>query len=92
MARKTKKAKDAITTAERKLFEALTSGEFSNFALVRARFRGTPAAVISAVNRDGESVIVSPVALLLRDEDMNDLLGPDGEPLGNDLVAGKPGG
>lgn len=42
-------------------FEALSSGDYSNFALFSCFVGGEPAAAIVAVNRDGEEYNVAPL-------------------------------
>jgi hypothetical protein len=66
---------------ETELFKSLTSGEFSNFALIEGEFRGMRAAFVACVNRDGQDFLITPLAVLLRDEDLEHCLGPGGEPL-----------
>ena len=50
-----------ITDQHREAFEALTSGEHSNFALFSCFVGGEPASAIVAVNRDGEDYIITPL-------------------------------
>ena len=47
-----------ITADHRAAFEALTSGEYANFALFSCFVNGEPAAAIVAVNRDGDQAAV----------------------------------
>ncbi len=67
---------------ETELFRSLTSGEFANFALLEGSFMGERAAFVTAVNKEGEDYLVTPLAVLLRKEDLEHCLGPEGEPLG----------
>ena len=67
---------------EKELFKSLTSGEFSNFALVEGEFMGRRAAFVACVNRDKEDYLVTPLAVLLRNDDLDHCLGPEKEPLG----------
>lgn len=50
-----------ITAEHRAAFEALSSGDFENFALFSCFVNGEPAAAIVAVNRDGEDYIINPL-------------------------------
>ena len=50
-----------ITADHRATFEALTSGDFTNFALFSCFVNGEPAAAIVAVNRDGDSYAITPL-------------------------------
>jgi hypothetical protein len=50
-----------ITADHRAAFEALSSGDFENFALFSCFVNGEPAAAIVAVNRDGEEYIITPL-------------------------------
>jgi len=50
-----------ITPEHRAAFEALTSGDFDNFALFSCFVNGDPAAAIVAVNRDGDEYQITPL-------------------------------
>ena len=50
-----------ITADHRAAFEALSSGDFGNFALFSCYVNGEPAAAIVAINRDGEDYIINPL-------------------------------
>ncbi len=50
-----------ITAEHKAAFEALSSGDFGNFALFSCYVNGEPAAAIVAVTRDGEEYIISPL-------------------------------
>ncbi len=50
-----------ITPEHRSAFEALTSGDYSNFALFSCFADGVPAAAICTVNRDGEDFTIRPL-------------------------------
>ena len=50
-----------ITLEHREVFTALTSGEFSNFALFSCFVDGEPAAAIVAVNRAGDDYQITPL-------------------------------
>jgi hypothetical protein len=50
-----------ITSAHREAFEALTSGEYDNFALLSCFVNGDPAAAIVAVNRDAAEYLLTPL-------------------------------
>ena len=56
-----------ITTAHRQAFEALTSGEYDNFALLSCFVNGDPAAAIVAVNRDAEEYLLTPLFVSVTD-------------------------
>ena len=50
-----------ITPEHKAAFEALTSGDFGNFALFSCFVNGEPAAAIVAVNRDGDAYDITPL-------------------------------
>jgi len=50
-----------ITADHRAAFEALTSGDYANFALFSCFVNGEPAAAIVAVNRDGDGYAITPL-------------------------------
>ena len=50
-----------ITADHCAAFDALTSGDYANFALVSCFVNGEPAAAIAAVNRDGDNVVITPL-------------------------------
>jgi hypothetical protein len=50
-----------ITADHRAAFEALTSGDYANFALFSCFVNGEPAAAIVAVNKDGDNYAVTPL-------------------------------
>ena len=50
-----------ITPAHREAFDALSSGDFTNFALFSCFVDGRPSAAIVAVTRDREDVVLSPL-------------------------------
>ena len=50
-----------ITTAHRQAFEALTSGEYDNFALLSCFVNGDPAAAIVAVNLNAGAYLLTPL-------------------------------
>ena len=50
-----------ITADHCAAFEALTSGDYANFALFSCFVNGEPAAAIVAVNRDGDSYAITPL-------------------------------
>lgn len=50
-----------ITPAHRDAFEALSSGQFGNFALFSCFVDGEPATAIVAVGRDGASYTITPL-------------------------------
>ena len=72
-----------ITAEHRHVFEALTSGDFENFALFSCFVNGAPAVAIVAVNRDGEDYVVNPLFVSITAEmDLRDHDGrePGGAP------------
>jgi hypothetical protein len=50
-----------ITHEHRRAFDAMLSGEYDNFGLVSCFVNGEPACAIVAVNRRGETYILSPL-------------------------------
>jgi hypothetical protein len=50
-----------ITADHRAAFEALTSGDYRNFALISCFVNGEPAAVIVAVDEDGDNYAITPL-------------------------------
>jgi hypothetical protein len=50
-----------ITAEHRAAFEALTSGDYANFALFSCFVNGEPASAIVAVNRDGDNYNITPL-------------------------------
>jgi hypothetical protein len=50
-----------ITADHRAVFEALTLGDYANFALFSCFVNGEPAAAIVAVNRDGDGYFIKPL-------------------------------
>lgn len=58
-----------ILAEHRDAFEALTSGEFSNFALFSCFVNGAPASAIISVNRDGAGdYIMTPLFVSVTNE------------------------
>ncbi|MCA3673133.1 MAG: hypothetical protein IOB85_02185 [Methylobacterium sp.] len=53
--------KTHITPAHREAFDALSSGDFSNFALFSCFVDGRPSAAIVAVTRDEADYVLSPL-------------------------------
>ena len=70
-----------LQQTETEFFKSLTSGEFPNFALIEGEFLGKRAAFVACVNRAGEDYLITPLAVILREEDLVHCLGPGGEPL-----------
>lgn len=70
-----------LQQTETDLFKSLIGGEFSNFALIEGEFRGKRAVFVACVNRDGQDFLITPLAVLLREEDLEHCLGPGGETL-----------
>lgn len=56
-----------ITPEHQRAFEALTSGEFQNFALVSCFADGAPAAAICAVNQQDGQYLISPLFVSVTD-------------------------
>jgi hypothetical protein len=50
-----------ITADHRAVFQALTSGDYRNFALFSCFVNGEPAAAIVAVNQDGDEYANTPL-------------------------------
>ena len=50
-----------ITAQHQSAFEALTSGQFDNFALFSCFVNGAPGAAIVAVNQDGGDYLIEPL-------------------------------
>jgi hypothetical protein len=50
-----------ITTDHRRAFEALTSGQYGNFAIFSCFVNGEPAAAIVTVNEDGPGYVITPL-------------------------------
>jgi hypothetical protein len=50
-----------ITAEHKAIFEALTSGDYRNFALFSCFVNGEPAAAIVAVNPDGDGYAITPL-------------------------------
>jgi hypothetical protein len=66
-----------ITVEHRAVFEALTSGDYDNFALCSCFLDGEPTVAIVTVNRNGEIYTITPLFvavmpdMLLTDHDGN---------------------
>ncbi|ADZ68931.1 hypothetical protein [Polymorphum gilvum] len=56
-----------ITPEHRAAFEALTSGEYANFALFSCFADGQPAAAICAVNEQGGAYTIRPLFVSVTD-------------------------
>ena len=54
-----------ITPEHRAAFEALTCGQYQNFALFSCFVNGDPATAIAAINEDGEVVTITPLFVSL---------------------------
>lgn len=54
-----------ITAEHRRAFDALASGQYSNFALVSTTFEGEPTAAIAVVTEDGDEFVITPIAVFL---------------------------
>lgn len=61
MSREDDRSGTNITPALKKHFDALSSGEYSNFALFSCFVDGEPSAAIVVVNEDGEGVTIRPL-------------------------------
>jgi hypothetical protein len=69
-----------ITSEHRAAFEALTSGDYDNFALFSCFVNGEPAAAIVAVNRDGDEYRITPLFVSVTGS--LDVTDHDGQPAG----------
>jgi hypothetical protein len=69
-----------ITPEHKAAFEALTSGDYDNFALFSCFVNGEPAAAIVAVNRDVDEYTIKP--LFVSVTEALDLTDHDGRPAG----------
>lgn len=56
-----------VTDEQKKLFEALTGGEFTNFAALSGKFKNENVIYIVAVNEEGGGYTMQPVAILIDD-------------------------
>jgi hypothetical protein len=56
-----------ITSAHTNAFEALTSGEFENFALFSCFVNGAPASCIVAVTEQGDEILLTPLFVSVTD-------------------------
>ncbi len=50
-----------IISCHKEIFEALKSGDYSNFALFSCFVNNEPASAIVSINRDGEDYLVKPL-------------------------------
>lgn len=57
-----------ITDRHRHVFEALASGDFSNFALFSCFVDGEPAVAIVTVNEDGSDYVIQPHFVSITDK------------------------
>ena len=57
-----------ITETHRKAFEALASGEYSNFALFSCFVNGEPASAIVAVDWKGDEFLIEPLFVSVTDQ------------------------
>tara|TARA_R100000935_G_scaffold58898_1_gene99270 strand:- start:87 stop:317 length:231 start_codon:yes stop_codon:yes gene_type:complete len=57
-----------ITQNHVSAFEALTSGEYTNFALFSCHVNGQPAAAIVAVTPDGDEFQITPLFVSVTDD------------------------
>lgn len=64
-----------ITQNHREAFQALTSGDYDNFALFSCLVDGEPASAIVAIHREAEDYLITPLfvsvtdTMVLRDHD-----------------------
>jgi hypothetical protein len=56
-----------ITPAHREAFEALTSGNYNNFALFSCFVNGDPAVAIVTIHRDAEEYLLTPLFVSVTD-------------------------
>lgn len=82
-----------VTDEQKKLFDALTSGEFTNFAALSGKFKNENVVYVVAINKQGDEYTMQPVAILIDDDflekfgtDMQDPTGvvPDYTPTAKD--------
>ncbi|RWI06832.1 MAG: hypothetical protein EOQ89_03625 [Mesorhizobium sp.] len=57
-----------ITPEHRERFNALTSGQFTNFALFSCFINGKPAVAIVAANQDGDEITLTPLFVSITDD------------------------
>jgi hypothetical protein len=57
-----------ITSHHISAFEALTSGQYGNFALFSCHVNGQPAAAIVAVTPDGDAYTITPLFVSVTDD------------------------
>lgn len=57
-----------ITDQHRHVFEAITSGNYSNFALFSCFVDGEPAVAIVTVNEDGPGYVIQPLFVSVTDK------------------------
>jgi hypothetical protein len=57
-----------ITDRHREAFEAITSGQYGNFALFSCFVNGTPAAAVVSITKDGDSCNVTPLFISVTDD------------------------
>jgi hypothetical protein len=69
-----------ITPEHSAAFDALTSGDYGNFAVFSCFVNGEPAAAIVAVNRDGDDYTITPLFVSVTAS--LDLTDHDGRPAG----------
>ena len=68
-----------ISKEESEVFEALIGGKYTNFALMSTEFDGVETAVIVAVSKEGENVMLEPIAILVKPELFDRLVQPDAD-------------
>lgn len=56
-----------ITPDHRALFDAITSGDYGNFALFSCFVNGEPAVAVVAVSEDGPGYVVTPLFVSVTD-------------------------
>jgi hypothetical protein len=57
-----------ITDRHRQAFEAITSGQYGNFALFSCFVNGTPAAAVVSITQDGDTRNVTPLFISVTDD------------------------
>ena len=72
-------ADHALPEEQTRTFDALTSGDYSNFALMSALYKGEPTSVIAAVvpNDEDDNVDVIPLFVWITDDMFDHLTPPD---------------
>lgn len=65
-----------ISDDQRETFDALTSGDFTNFALISTLFDGEPTVAIAAIVEEGGTYIIQPLYVAVTDTMFDRLTDP----------------